>query len=582
MSIQSKNLRVEYLLYAAFFLLALAARLGYLGSLPLTDAEASLALLAHEAAQGAAPILAPHPAYISLTSALMFLFSSSTWTARFIPALAGSLLVLLPLLFRVHLGRIPALLLAFFLAFDPLLFGISRQVGSLPLALLFTILAVGLWLHGRSIPAGISAGLALLGGPSIWPGFAALLAAIWVSAGSLKPAVDHFGPDSTLLSQRIDWRKAGLAALAAVILVGTLFFTLPNGLSAVAGSFTSRLGGWTQPSGFSAALVLFSLVLYAFFPLIFGLWGALAGLLRKDPLDRFLLVWWAAALLTVLIYPARVTADLAWSMIPLWALAARQLARLLVLPRYDRAPVIGLALFSAVILAFVSLTLVGLFNNTGLAAREAVLRLVGAGLMLAASTLLVGWGWTREIAWRGFVYGLGIVLLLYMVSSGWHTAGLSGQAGREMLAMDSPPNTTDLLVDTIEDLNRWGPRESNGLDIVVLEAYQPSLRWLLRDYRRVSYVDSLPEDASPALVITPLRPELELSAAYRGQSFLYSETIDWNTLRGADWLRWLVFRTVGSQQRVQNRLILWARLDLFPGGLLEQQPELPVIDEQAP
>lgn len=568
MTINLRKLRLEGLLYAAALLLALAVRIVSLGGLPLSDAEANLALIASAAAQGANPILAPHPAYLALTTALMFLFSASEWTARFWPALAGSLLALAPLLFRSRLGRLPALLMAFFLAFDPLLWGISRQVNSLPLALLSVLLAWGFWLHGRSALAGIAAAFALLSGPQVWPGIVALLAALWIDrriAHSIPGEADSL----TSAPATGDIRLAILSALVTLFLAATLFFTIPGGLSAMTGSLVSRLAGWGQPSGVSVSLLLLALVLYAFFPLVFGLWGALAGLLRSDTVDRFLVLWALLALVPALVYPARTVADLAWSVIPLWGLAARQVSRLLVLPRFDRAPALGLAILSAVILAFASMTMAAVSNNAGVGPQEMGLRLAGAGLMLVASGLLVGWGWSSAVARRGLVYGTGIVLLVYMLSAGWHAAGFSGEVGRELIGVDAPPRSTDLLVRSIDDLNRWGPQEDNGLDIVVLEVPNPSLRWLLRDYRRVSFVNALPEESQPAIVITAPRPELGLAATYRGQSLVYVQAVDWKTLRGMDWLRWLVFRSTTAPQRLESRLVLWARLDLFPGGLEE-------------
>src|SRR5512133_4249521 len=159
------HITIETMLYGAAFCLALLVRLVGAAQQPLTQSEANLALQALAQAHGQTPALGPHPAYLALTTLLMYLFSAGNWVARFWPALAGSLLVLLPMLFQSRLGRLPALLLAFFLAFDPGLLAVSRQAGGPSLALFLTLLALGLWLNRRFSLAGIAFGLALLGGP---------------------------------------------------------------------------------------------------------------------------------------------------------------------------------------------------------------------------------------------------------------------------------------------------------------------------------------------------------------------------------------------------------------------------------
>jgi hypothetical protein len=252
-------------------------------------------------------------------------------------------------------------------------------------------------------------------------------------------------------------------------------------------------------------------------------------------------------------------------------LAARQAARLFQLPAADRAPIIGQALLSTVILAFVSLSSIAVLNNPNIDQQEFWTRLAGALLMLVASSALVAWGWSRMVALRGLAVGVAVVLLAYMVSTAWHAAGFSGAPGREVWSGAPAFSSSDLLVNTINDLNQWGPKQDGGLDIVVVKNASPALQWLLRGYP-VKFVDSLPSEAGPALVITANEPDLALSATYRGQSFLAADGVSWGLLNTADWLRWLVFRSVPGDKLIQDRVILWARLDLFPGGSAASQP----------
>lgn len=564
----SKKVSYEYVLFAAAFLLALLVRFANLENVSLSAREAELALQSMGIARGQDPLLGPQPAYLLLTAALMFVFRASDWVARFWPALAGSLLVLLPVLFRGRIGKLPALLLAFFLALDPGLVAVSRQAGSLPLVIFSVLLAIGMWINGRTLLAGIAAGLALLSGPAVWPGLIGLFLAAW-AAGMLRfssSAPVEGLPDEPSSPLRPAWKGALIAALATIFLVGTLFFTVPTGLSAMADSLPAYLRGWLQASGESAGLVLGGLLLYAFVPLFFGVWGAVSGLLRAEKIDIFLLLWWVIAFVLALIYPSRSLADMTWALIPLWVLAARQIARLARIPSYDLGAVIGHALLVGVILAFVSLTTVGYFNNPAMKQQEVTLRFIGSAVMLIASTGLVAWGWSGKVALRGLVFGASMVMFAYLLSSAFNAGGLSSRRSQELWYNSPHLRNGDLLLETIDQLNQWGPRETDGLELAVVDVPSPALRWALRDIKRVTFVSSLPADSSPALVITPNQPELALAATYRGQGLIIGESEIWSQFVTSDWVRWVAFRTIPAGAQVQDQVILWARLDLFPGG----------------
>jgi hypothetical protein len=140
--------------------------------------------------------LGPQPGYFLPTSLIFFIFGSSDFTARIIPALAGSLLVLVPFILRDRLPGKSAVILAFFLAVEPGLLAMSRTAGSPILAVSFTLLALSLWLTRHPRWAGFFGALALLSGPSLWPGLIALGIA-WAVAGRFKKqADDPASPDS--------------------------------------------------------------------------------------------------------------------------------------------------------------------------------------------------------------------------------------------------------------------------------------------------------------------------------------------------------------------------------------------------
>lgn len=575
------RVKAEHLVYAAAFLAALALRLVGAAQFPLTDREAVLALQALALSRGQSPLLDPHALYLALTALLFSVFTPAAWTARFWPALAGSGLVLLPALYRERIGRFPAALLAIFLAFDPGLLAVSRMAGSQALALFLTLLALGLWLKRRPTLAGAAAGLALLSGPGIWPGALGLLAAGWLTGRPRRaPAPDLSAPavpePADAIPSASPIRQAVFAALVTLFFSGTLFFLIPSGLSAAGQSLPAYLSGWLPGSAAAAGLpfglFLLSLLLYEFFPLIFGLWHAGWSFTRGAALPgpsrtvRFLVIWGGVALLLALVYPARQLADVTWALIPWWALAARQIARLVTLPSADRLPVMGQAVLASVILAFISMGLVTLANVPSTDSLQNEIQLGGALVMLAASAGLVAWGWSRRVAMRGLSWGLGLLLLVYFLAAGWNAAGLAGRARDELWSGGPRIRSADLILATLKNLDQWNGPHTSAPNIAVVGVASPALRWLLRDVAQVSYPAALTSASSPAVVITPLQPQLSLAASYRGEAFVLDETVNWQQIKLADWVRWQVFRALPDTVVQQNKIILWARNDLFPGG----------------
>ena len=166
-----RHFKHEGWLYALAFFIAVILRFVQLGAMPLTDAEATPALQALQIAQGLKPTLSPHPFYILFTSVLFFIYGGGTdFLAHFIPALAGSLLVFAPLLFADRIKPRAAVVLAFFLALDPGLVALSRQIASPILALTFLLFALGFYNQNKTSFAAFFAALALLSGPSLWNG----------------------------------------------------------------------------------------------------------------------------------------------------------------------------------------------------------------------------------------------------------------------------------------------------------------------------------------------------------------------------------------------------------------------------
>jgi hypothetical protein len=561
--------------YALAFALALLMRLLALGAAPLSDTEAALALQALGISRGSPVSLAGQPGALLISAALFFIFGSSNFLARLWPAVAGSLFVLAPLGFRKQLGPRAALFLAFFLALDPGLVSLSRQVGSPLTAVAFSLFAVAFWLARKPILAGIAFGLALLGGPQFWNG--AVIAGVTLGiaillerSGFFRAETEAPGEATVPASEAVgfSWMTAVLTAFSTVALVGTLFWLAPQGLGAIGASVAAFFQGWVVNSGIPVGRLLAALAgdeILAIGLAVWALWHT-AG--TRSRVEVFLFVWFLAALALALIPAGRQVGSLAWVLIPLLALAARGAAAI----RFggaegERTP--AWVYTSAVIfmLGFIWLNFTGILavypaGDTSLTVRGVALG--GGIILLAAATLLVGWGWSGHVARQGLLRGVLLMFAIYTISAATASAGWRLTPPADLWGSYPRPEQARFLGETVGDLSFWKTGNREAIDLTVLGVDSPSLRWYLRGMSAAQTADALSPGAQPSLAITPAQDQSpQLAAAYRGQPFQWDVSPDWSSMKAIDWLTWIAFRTAPKKQ---GTILLWARSDIFLGA----------------
>lgn len=560
-----RHFKYEGWLYAFAFLLALALRLAQLGAMPLNDAEAAPALQALHIAQGVRPVLSPHPFYILSTSVLFFLYGGGTnFLARLIPALIGSLLVFAPLLFDNRLKPRPSLLLAFFIALDPGLTALSRQAASPIFALAFLLFAWAYIHKNKPSPAGFFAALTFLSGPSIWSGLLGLGITWAILQGfnfrrPVQPSTAD--PQPSALSTSIFNSSTILSFLVTFITFSTLFFIVPNGLSAALASMPAYINTWFASSDVSTGRLFLSLLVYQ--PLAFLLAliaiirGWTSGSARIIPLS----IWLFVSLLLAAFLPSRQISDLVWVLIPLYSLAALELARGFNIFPDERREVIGVVLLTALIWLFAWLDFAGLVWLP-VNSREYVMRiwlLISALILLVLSLMLVAAGWSIRTARLGGVWGLTLVLGVLGFGGTLGSAGLRGLAHPEFWRPSSTPMQADLLQATVREISEFGVGNEFSAPVVIMGINSPALEWTLREHS-VSVAESLDISSAPYFIVTPPQTDPVLVSAYRGQDFTWRQTPLWNAALPNDWIRWITLR---EMPQTGETIILWARDDLF-------------------
>ena len=648
--------RHETILYLLAFLLAFGLRFARLGELPLTDSEARLALDALSISQGGSPALSSHVAYTNLTAVLFFIFGGFNFLARFWPALAGSALVFVPLVFREQVRPRPALLLAFFFAMDPAFVALSRQAGGPILTVAASLLAAGFWLRRQPRLAGIFLALALLSGPALWPGLLGLLLAWMLSRFTYtgkqvdtdtgtqvntytgkqvdtdtgtqvntytgkqvdtdtgtqvntytgkQVDTDTSTQVNTYTGKQVDTytgthvdtehatsrsipvgRNTQLASpnpppaapitnyqllitdhwslitafLLTLLAASTLLLLAPQGLGAWLASLPEYITGWVAPVAVPSSRLLLALGVYQLLGILFAAIAILRGWRNAGRRVIRLSLWMLVALLLASFYPARQTADLAWALIPLWTLAALELARHLEFAREFVCETAGVIVFAILLLAFAWMDLNAMYF-TPLPSSQGNVRLyllVGSLFLLVLSVVLVGFGWSARVARVGAAWGAAILLGLYTLGAAWGATGLRIPSAVEL--WDSSPRIAqaDLISQTADEISEWATGHADDLAVAVYGVDSPALLWSLRNHHPEVILAFDPASA-PALIVTPPLEDIGLAAAYRGQDFTWRQAPAWD-LFPSYFLRWLTLRELPTQGET---LVLWARSDLF-------------------
>jgi hypothetical protein len=563
----------EQLWYGLAFGAALALRLGALGAAPLSDPEAQLALQSLAISHGGHAVLAGQPGGLLIGGALFFLFGSTNFVARLWPALAGGLLVLAPLGLRRWLGPRPALILAFILALDPGLVALSRQVGSPLPAVTFSLLALGFWQARKPVWAGISAGLALLGGPQVWNGLLGVGVAfgiIWLF-GWRRPAPleGESQPEAEAQpASRFRWGAAGLALAITLAAVGTLFWLVPEGLSALGASLSAYLKTWIAGSGFPVGPLFLAFAADELLFIALAVWGLVSAFRLRSRLEAALGIWFVAALALAILPAGRQIESLGWVLLPLLGLAARGVAAIRFSGQeHDRIPTWIYTLGVASLLGFIWLSFTAAllaYQQSDPKILENSLRIGGGIVLLASATFLVAWGWSVHVGVQGALRGLLLALAIFQVSAATAAAGWRLTPPAELWNSAPGPQAVQDLGETVQDLSRWRTGDRHTIDLVVLGENAPSLTWYLRDMTAAQSALQLAQMASPSLVITPQQDQPPLLAAsYRGQALTWNVSPDWASMDALAWLKWAVFRDAPLHQ---DAIILWARSDVFLGA----------------
>jgi hypothetical protein len=531
-------------------------RLFELGAGPLSPAEAAeaWAALGGEAAGASSALV------LGINRALFWVFGAGDAVARLLPALIGIALPLVAWLLVPIIGRRGALVSAALLALSPSLVLFSRTVsGVMPGLAAALVWLVALWRYrdeggGRwLVIGGIALGAGLAAGPAFITTALLILAASWAA---------HPAGFADLWRPLAAWRVWGIA-LAAALLGSTTLFAYPDGLGAVAGGLEAWIGGfgigsWSRPLGLLAG--------YEPAALAFGLLGLIGAVRRGDRAQRTLVYWALGALLLGLFRADQPDAALA-ALLPLALLAGSFCDRVLGSVVAQPAERPGLLAGVAAILILgthiaVSLGQFAYRDSSNAANANVHLLLVGIAVILIAGVVALIWTYSSRLAGQSLLLAWVVLLAFYGWGKSWELGHTHRNDPRQPWLAEGTTLGTLSLVEELRAASQRATGATHDLSLTVA-VEGPVLRWYLRDFAQVAWVDALrPDDISQA-VITPAEGEQPLLGdSYLGSDFPLREKPaepSVQTVGGS--LRWLLHRQAPFPRHT-DWVVLWLRQDV--------------------
>ena len=569
-----ERLTIEVLLYTSVLIGAAVLRLVNLAAAPLSTNEAGQALAAFSgtlAPAGSSPLL------YSLNQILCGLFGSSVGDAgvRLGSALIGTVLVLLPVLWRKRIGRVGALVASTALAISPTMVFASRSLngaivvaacalGALGFGLRYVELRRSIYLIGFAI----SMGLAALSGAGI------ITLAIVISIGLL---ITYHWSGSTeveqlrsavqeLREEPHQWRRAVGWGGAAFGLVATVGLTHVAALGSVADLASAWLAAWRAAETTNAVRLFQILVVYEPLILFIGLLGLVMVILRTDGTSILLAVWSLGAMLILLLQPGRQPIDLVLVLTPLAMLAGMLVERLIEsLQRHGTWALEGTLWLIAVPLVGYLLLQAGIAAARPAVGEGTINPLFSFFLTAGLLSLIIGGIFVLAIGFRAVLRAVSaaflIALALISLGNAWNATQVRAGDPHELL-WGSEVTTPDIH-DLLAGLEAASDRFTGNRDTLALSVELPqtdlALQWYLREFKRTQYAVDPAVQALRQAIITPqgVTPNAK-PGEYIGASFIIRSTWNAGALSEATLVRWWFYREADPPVPTET-VVLWVK-----------------------
>jgi hypothetical protein len=344
--------------------------------------------------------------------------------------------------------------------------------------------------------------------------------------------------------------------------------------------FGSWLNGLRPNPTFSDPLRL--LVIYDVIPLCFGLMAIIQlGAVQLDEKRRAffnaLIIWAIVAFALFTFGSDKAPSGVVIVIIPLVLLAGWYIGTWLerAAEETDRnffiAQELPVSIFALVIGAFLFLVVAEYVTRGSLATTAVIARIIGLSrpvdttfdleivlISIVVAFAAVGFLIVATVGWRRApTIVMGLVLTVFAIWTFRQNAMMNygdEYSPREYLvASAASASVRDLKAD-LRDVSRWRAADSTTATIAVDDSLSPIVAWTLRDFRNAHFIARASVAQDVQIVLVPAGTPAPASG-WMGQTY----TLESMRAEGASlgWMRWLIFRDVGTVQK--QSVTLWIR-----------------------
>ena len=231
-------------------------------------------------------------------------------------------------------------------------------------------------------------------------------------------------------------------------------------------------------------LPMLALLIYQPFAVLF----ALVTLIRSYFRDIKNYLWMGVLVLIVsfmtIIYQGRLVFEIAWALIPIWALASVEVGRHI---KFPHLPLVVSGQAGLIIILSILFWQISLRPQLGNLTWVVLLIIP---IIVVFSVVLIGLGWTWNAAKEGVVLGIILILNIFLISIMFRVSFAKQNKPSELWTPKPGPGQIHLLEKTLNNLALLHSGREDSIPILSL-VDAPSLVWILRNFPNTTISDQI-------------------------------------------------------------------------------------------
>jgi 4-amino-4-deoxy-L-arabinose transferase-like glycosyltransferase len=557
----------EVLIYSLIFLFALLIRAAGVGIHPLFAEEAGQAIIGLWLTSPVAAAPATYSPLLATLNWLTFtLFGATEASARLGGVLCGAFITLLPWGLRQVIGRRAALFAALLLAISPTFIFLSRFNSGAVFAAAGLLLILVNWASifnpnkaSNDWPFFVGVVLLFLAAPEGYGYWLVILLFCLLTLLLKKDAEMSRQAKAIVPWSSLHDKKYLSGFVIGLFILATTFFINPAGLGAVVEMPVAWLQRFVPSSeghqGYFPAA--FTLLMSEPFILVAGIFGATMSVLRRKPLQLFLVFSFIVLLLLDIFMPERSLGQAIIVLLPLLLLAAVGLDDFMK-SLADEPLKRPMFLLSAVILIIGVYALIGFSEYLKIGGASFWVP-VSSAVIIALLAILFSIWYTPAVSLRSLAVVGAAALLIATLSYGVRLNYSSlEKLPYQPLLNSIPAEGMHELEKTVHQISSQKVGDPNLLSMLIVPDSDPLLRWEFRNYPNAIFSPSIVNMDKYGAVIAPATAIINEKVSFSGQPFSWSSNWSPAGLQGQDLLQWLLYRTSPIQPS-QIKLVLWIK-----------------------